>query len=120
MNDAKYTSKPVNLDKDVLEILQKVNPIYRDTILNMGVKLFAMTDVFKLYFSEKDQLDQNNLIGGLDNINNVSNTNTQNMIGSAVGSTVGVNQNTQNVQPVQNTQQNTQPPIKAVSSWDDF
>ena len=41
----------VKFDKEVYDIIASINPIYRNSIINMAVKQFMDTDIFGYYFS---------------------------------------------------------------------
>lgn len=53
-SDASCTSITLKLDGESLKILMDANEIFRETIVNMGIKLASQTPIYKDFFRFKD------------------------------------------------------------------
>lgn len=91
--------KEISFDNESFEILENVSPVYRNAIINMGIKLVSQTDFFKNYMEHN----------GLANVEIKENITTTS-INTTVIPTVAVQEQIKYDDKV----------TPAATSWDDF
>jgi hypothetical protein len=64
-SDASCTSITLKLDGESLKILMDANEIFRETIVNMGIKLASQTPIYREFFRFKDLRVTSGSIGGV-------------------------------------------------------
>jgi len=103
-NKPQVVDQTVRFDQEIYDVISNINPVYRNSMINMALKQFFDTDIFKYYFSknEEDKEIVNPNISITPNVSNISNI-----------------ESVHNIQQVQQTQQNLTP-APAIASWDNF
>lgn len=100
----------VKFDKEVYDIIASINPIYRNSIINMAVKQFMNTDIFGYYFSNAA-------------INDLLNKDMTNVKAPSINQVHTSAQNVYQEQHNQQNQHNQQKPqaeVPPIASWDNF
>lgn len=103
-------NQTVTFDKEVYDALTSINPIYRNSIINMAVKQFMNTDIFGYYFSN----------AAINDLLNKDMTNVKApFINQVQASTQTIYQEQHNQQN-QHNQQKPQAEVPPIASWDNF
>ena len=109
-NKPQVIDQTVRFDQEIYDIISTINPVYRNSMINMALKQFFDTDIFKYYFS-KNEGDKEILNPNISNIPNIDSAQQ-----------IHHGQPVQVVQATQATQatQTASTPAPAIASWDNF
>ena len=103
----KITPITGRVDDESLKILMDTNELFRETVINMGIKLVATTEVYKTYFKIKTEEE---IKEKTESVNSSPSTNLLNNVDSIIG---GGNSTASNVKPATATA----PKSGGFSSW---